>query len=135
MLPWRPRFRWPRTIGSRRKPHTDTRSTSFDPGVTEALFIDDLLIVALVALVVLAILPTFIFVIEILILILVVLVTVLMKVLFRQPWIVDAIADDGRSKAWKVDGYRASRRAVSEIAEQLSRGAANPIARDATLVR
>jgi hypothetical protein len=124
-------------MGRRRKQQAVPRPDgTFDPSVAaDALFFDELFLIGIVVLIALAILPTFIFLVEVLILAVVMLVTVLVRVLFRQPWIVDATADDGTHKAWKVTGYRASRRAVPEIAAQLARGTQTPIARSATLVR
>ena len=137
MLPWRPRLRWPWTIGRTRKQRADPRPEgSVDlTRAPDVLLFDELLLVGIAILIVLAILPTFIFVVELSLVVLVMVVTVLMRVLFRQPWIVDAVADDGTRKAWKLVGYRDARRAVSDIASLLSQGVSEPAVHNAQIVR
>lgn len=137
MLPWRPRLRWPWSIGRGRKQGSEPRPDgSIDPSLAaDALFFDELVLIGIAVLVALAILPTFIFVIEVVILLVVMIGTVLVRVLFRQPWIVDATADDGTRKAWKLVGYRTARRAVSDISRLLAQGVSDPALHDAELVR
>lgn len=137
MLPWRPRFRWPWTLGRTRKRRADPRPDgSLDlTHAADALFFDELLIVGIALLIALTILPTFIFMVEVLIVAVLMVVTVLVRVFFRQPWIVDATADDGSRKAWKLAGYRDARRAVSEISSLLSHGVSDPAIHNAEIVR
>ena len=70
-----------------------------------------------------------------LIVVVVTLGALLMRVLFRQPWIVDAVADDGTHLAWKVVGSLRSRGVVDEVAGQLRMGTREPRAADAVLTR
>lgn len=49
---------------------------------------------------------------------------VVARVLFRRPWTVEAVADDGRRSATRAVGWRASARARDELAERIGGGLA-----------
>lgn len=98
--------------------------------------LEEWFLVAILAVVVLLfVLPLFIFIVELLIVAVLVLASIAIRVLFRQPWLVDAVADDGTRLAWKVVGYRKSRAVVDEVAALLQKGVPSPTVRDAVLVR
>jgi hypothetical protein len=100
------------------------------------LFGEWILIFVIVAVVaVFFVIPAFVLLLEVVIVALLVISAIALRVLFRQPWLVDAVADEGTRLAWKVVGYRRSRRVVEEVAAQLQRGIAEPRVPDATLVR
>jgi hypothetical protein len=40
----------------------------------------------------------------------------------RRLWIVEAVSGSGEKRAWKVRGWRRSRRAVDEVARELEAG-------------
>lgn len=145
MLPWGLRWRGP---GARKGSATEQgpgRPRWYDtldlPDVLGAFdegfggFVAVLLVVVAIVVAILFVLPAFIFLVEVFLVLVLMLGAFLMRVLFRQPWIIDAIAEDGTRQTWKVVGYRAATKAVSEIAAQLARGTETPIARGATLVR
>ena len=147
MLPWSVRWRGP----GRGKTIEDENGTkkrkrrwyeAFDIGDPFALLDDSiggfvLVLVVIVAVIIgiLFALPAFIFLVELLIIVIVAVGTVLARVLLRQPWIVDALADDGRHLTWKVVGYLRSRRVVEEIAGQLRAGTREPRSAEALQVR
>ncbi|MEA2453447.1 MAG: hypothetical protein QOG04_2157 [Actinomycetota bacterium] len=152
MLPWRPRWRWPwRTVrstsaedartpaGAETEPGAGTPSGDGGDGLAAAadmLFGEWILIFVIVAVVaVFFVIPAFVLLLEVVIVALLVISAIALRVLFRQPWLVDAVADEGTRLAWKVVGYRRSRRVVEEVAAQLQRGIAEPRVPDATLVR
>lgn len=88
-----------------------------------------------VVIAILFVLPAFIFLAEVLIVALLVVGAIAIRVLFRRPWLVDAVADDGTRWSWKVVGYNRSRAVVDELAGLLQKGVANPSVRDAVLAR
>ena len=146
MLPWGLRWRGPRTRKDRsgdsnqgvRKPRW---YDAFDiPDLTlldEGFggFLAVLLLIVTIAVAFLFVLPAFIFLIEVVIVALLVLGAILLRVVFRQPWLVDAVADDGTHMTWKVVGYRRSRRVVGEIGSLIRIGTATPTVRDAVPVK
>jgi len=44
------------------------------------------------------------------------------RILFRRPWVVEAVADDGSVLSWRVVGWRKSGGQARVIARQLQRG-------------
>ena len=44
------------------------------------------------------------------------------RVVFRRPWAVEAVADDGEILSWRVVGWRASRAKVGDTADHLATG-------------
>lgn len=116
-LPWEPRLREPVDVP--------------DPGALEAVgCIDELpaiaaAFVAVVAFVVFVVfvLPLFVALAELLLLGLLVVLGVVVRLVFRRPWIVDAVrADRGERLSWKVVGWRRSGEVVDAVAAQLSFG-------------
>ena len=98
-------------------------------------FVAVLLLIVAIAVAFLFVLPVFILLFEVLIVALLVIGAILLRVVFRQPWLVDAVADDGTHMTWKVVGYFNSRRVVDEMARQLRIGTKEPTASEAVLVR
>lgn len=146
MLPWGLKWRGPR---KRKDQSVDGDQGVRKPRWYDALDIPDLsglgegfggfvaLLLFFVAVVigVLFVLPAFIFLIEVLIVALLVLGAILLRVVFRQPWLVDAVADDGTRMTWKVVGYGNARRVVEEIGGLISSGTTIPRLHHASLVR
>ena len=146
MLPWGLKWRGPRTRKDRAR---DTDQEVRGPRWYDALDIPDLsvldegfggfvaviLVIVAIAIGILIVLPAFIFFIEVLIVALLVLGAIMLRVVFRQPWLVDAVADDGTHMTWKVIGYRNSRRVVGEVGSLISQGSTTPAVHDAVLVR
>ena len=146
MLPWDLRWRGPR----KRKGQPADADQEIHKGrwfdgldIPDLGFIDEgfgafiavLLFIVAIAAALLFVLPVFIFLIEVLIVALLVLGAILLRVVFRQPWLVDAADDDGTYMTWKVVGYRNARRVVDEMARQLQIGTREPNASGAVLVR
>lgn len=153
-LPWSPRWRGLRLSRQERQrdtqPTESTESTEsssrwdwldladpfvmFDEGCLPVFGIA--LGIALVAGAILFVVPIFIFVAEITIVILAVVIGVVLRVVFRRPWLIDAVSSGGAPTelVWAVVGYRRSREAIDEIARQLEAGQEMPVAADATLV-
>lgn len=133
-LPWLPRWRGPRR--DRKKDPADTRWYDwldigepfawFDEGL--GAFVTAIVLAVLLVIAALFILPVFVFLIEVLIVGLVVLLAFGLRVLFRRPWLVDAfdVEEPSRHFTWKVVGLGASKRAVDEVAKQLSEGVEVP---------
>ncbi len=148
MLPWGVRWRGPRI---RRKEHAEETADGVrerrwydwvdvgDPLVAldEGLggFAVVLLVLTAIVIGVLFVLPAFILLVELLIVATLVLGAVAVRVLFRRPWLVDAVSDDGQRLTWKVVGYARSREVTHEFANLLGKGVANPSLPDAMLVR
>ena len=149
MLPWKLRWRGPRTGRQRRSTRARDEKyrasrwyDSLDFGDPFAMLDEGLggfalALLAIIAIVIaiLFVLPAFILLVEVLIVAFLVLVATLIRVLFRQPWLVDAVGDDGTHLTWKVIGYAKSRRAVEDIASLLGKGVASPTIPDAVIVR
>lgn len=144
MLPWGLKWRGPRKARTesnsdlgRRPRWYDTfdipNLTLFDEGFGG--FVAVLLMAVVVAIGFLFLLPVFVFLVEVLIVALLVVGAIVLRVIFRQPWLVDAVADDGTRTTWKVVGYRNSRRVVDQISSLISKGTPNPTVHDAVLVR
>lgn len=143
-LPWAPRWRGPRPKGKKKEPG-DTRWYDwidlaepiawFDEGL--AGFVTAIVFVVLLVMAVLFLLPAFILLVEILIVVLVVVAAVLIRVLFRRPWIVDAFPVDDPSAhlVWKVVGTGRAKETVDIVAQQLAAGIEVPQAPGAELVK
>ncbi len=82
-----------------------------------------LVIATIVALVVL--IPLLLFGLELLLLGILVAAAILVRTLHRRPWLVRArpVAGGGSELAWRVVGWRRSRRVIEEVAATLSGGA------------
>ena len=146
MLHWRLQWRGPRTRKKKSPPDDFERGPRwYDvPDIGEAFtmldeglggFVVALLAVSAIVIAILFVVPAFILLVEVLLVALVIVGAVAIRILFRQPWLVDAIAEDETHLTWKVNGYRASRRVVDEISGLLASGVRNPTARNALLVR
>ena len=146
MLPWGLRWRGPRARKNRpgdsnqevRKPRwydgfDIPDLTLFDEGFGG--FVAVLLLIVAIAVAFLFVLPAFILLIEVVLVALLVVGAILLRVVFRQPWLVDAVANDGTHMTWKVVGYRNARRVVEELGSLISKGTATPAVHDAVLVR
>jgi hypothetical protein len=139
MLPWKPRWRWSWRIGESKEQRRrragrvpESRTTDWSSAADSLVYFDEWIFVLIGAVIVmLLIVPAFIFLIEVLIVVVVTVGALLVRVLLRQPWIVDALAGDGTHLTWKVVGYFQSRRVVEEIASQLRAGIKEPRAADA----
>lgn len=51
---------------------------------------------------------------------------VVARVVFRRPWTVEAVADDGRRSVARVVGWRASGRLRDDLAQRIDRGSPPP---------
>jgi xanthosine utilization system XapX-like protein len=82
------------------------------------------LVLVLVLLVVFVIAPLVIALVELLAVLLVGTVAVAARVLFRRPWVVEAVSGDAVPQVltWRVVGWRASAAKVDEVADQLEAG-------------
>jgi hypothetical protein len=88
-----------------------------DPGPT-------LVIIAVVGVALLAwffVLPLAILLLDLVFVLLLAVAGVAVRVLFRRPWIVEAVSGDARLQ-WPVVGWRASRRSVAEVTQALQLG-------------
>lgn len=142
-LPWAPRWRGPRPK-SKKRDDADVRWYDwidlaeplawFDDGL--AGFVTAIVFVMLLVMAVLLVLPAFIFLVELLIVVLVLMAAVVLRVVFRRPWILDAFPLDDPSAhlVWKVVGAGRARETVDTIAEQLAAGIEVPQAPGADLV-
>lgn len=92
--------------------------------------LDDLLIgvavIVAVIVLVLFVIPLLVSLIDLVIVLILALLSVVARIVFRRPWIIEARADDGTVRTWKVVGWRASRDRRDEIAQLLSAGVAPP---------
>lgn len=146
-LPWSPRWRgFKRSRNQQEREAKPTEGGSrwdwleladplvmFDEGCLPVVGIA--LGIALVAGSFLLVVPFFVFVVEILIVILAVVVGVVVRVVFRRPWLIDAVSKDGAESelVWAVVGYRRSREVIDEIARQIEVGVKTPLVADAKL--
>lgn len=118
-LPWEPRLR----------KVDETLDLADVPDGCMHLDLDDIfvgigILLALV-LFVLFVVPVLIALAELLLLALLVVAGVLVRVLLRRPWIVDAIRDGtGERHSWKVVGWRRSGELVEALTTQISSGQA-----------
>lgn len=135
MLPWTPRWRWPWPRRTRGEEAAADRGGWESLG--EVFVADEWIVLAIFAVVIgiLFVLPLFIFFVEVLIVVALVVGTAVARILLRQPWILDAVAEDGTHLSWKVVGYLRSRQVVQDVRLQLQRGIREPRPADAVLVR
>ena len=149
MLPWGIRWRGPLRRGKSQAPRSSDGHVRegrwydlLDLGEPFSLldegfggFVMVVLFIIAVVIAILFVLPAFVFLVEVLIVGVLVVGAIAIRVLLRQPWLVDAVADDHTHHTWKVVGYRKSRAVVDEVAALLQKGVPNPTVRDAVLVR
>lgn len=129
-LRWTVRRRWAHWRLEWRGPRDGHRSLDVFNGADLLGGADDLPIVGVIVVVVLAVvftigalvfvLPALLFVVEVLILVLAAGLAVLGRVLFRRPWTVEARSSSGERREWKVVGWRASGALVDQVAHHLS---------------
>ncbi len=93
----------------------------FGEGVVVVLTV---VVVVLVALFV--VLPLLVAVFDLALVLLVAVAGVVARFVFRRPWTVEAVADDGTSYAWRVVGWRASGEQVARVAECIAAGVPPP---------
>lgn len=72
------------------------------------------------------VIPLLVALVDLLILLLLALLGILGRIVFRRPWTIEARADDGTIRTWKVVGWRASRDHRDEIAQLLAAGITPP---------
>jgi hypothetical protein len=99
-----------------------------------------LLILGLVvaAVVTLFVLPFFVFLVEVLLVALVAGFGIVIRIVFRRPWLVEAYPVEGphdKHLIWKVAGVQRSGLVVDQIADQIRSGVQIPSAPDATMVQ
>lgn len=82
------------------------------------------LVVALVALVI--VLPVLFVLLDVAILAVLAVAGIVAKVLFRRPWVVEAVTDRGKRHEWRVVGWRRSGERCQEIARSLEAGVIPP---------
>ncbi|MEA2435316.1 MAG: hypothetical protein QOG54_2773 [Actinomycetota bacterium] len=95
------------------------------------------ILIALFTIGIALLLPAVVLFLELLLVIPLVIAGLLLRILFRRPWLIDAVgfAPDGDDHiVWAVVGYRRSSEAVAEIADQLRRGISIPVVPDGTLL-
>lgn len=143
-LPWAPRWRGPRRRRKEKDPGDSRWYDWLDIGEPFAWFDEGLggfvtaiVLMVLLVIAILFVLPAFIFLVELLIIVLVVLGAVVIRILFRRPWIVDAFpADDKRAHlVWKVVGTSRAKEAVDLVAQQLAAGIEVPQVPEGELVK
>ena len=132
---WAPRWRgetftsraWGRLRRSGRR--TGHMADVPSPGCAADL-VDELAIAVGVILVVLFVVfvgvPLLLAVIDLLALMLLTALGVVARVVFRRPWMVEAVGPDEVRRTWRIVGWRASREAVDSIADGLAHGAPPP---------
>lgn len=134
---WAPRFRgetitgrvWRRLRGTGRRTGSGLADAASNPGCGADLF-DELAIVIGVVVVVLVIafvvVPLLVVVVDLLLLLLLTVLGLVARVVFRRPWVVEALGPDDLCLTWRIVGWRASGEAVDFIADALAHGAPPP---------
>ena len=92
-----------------------------DPGCGELLgegIAAALVVIAVALLLFFVAVPLLVAVVDVLILVLLAFLGALARVLLRRPWTVEAAADDGTVRRWRVVGWRASGERCAQIARQ-----------------
>jgi hypothetical protein len=96
-----------------------------DPGCAELLGegIVAAVVVIVVALVLFfVVVPLLVAIVDVLILLVLAAAGAATRVLFRRPWTVEATADDGTTRQWRVVGWRASGERCVQIGQRLQAG-------------
>jgi hypothetical protein len=89
-----------------------------------------LLVIVVSLLLVFVGIPVLIAILDLAIVLLVATVGIVARLLFRRPWIIEAVSDDGTTRAWRVVGWRASSRMLTDIEQGLRIGLGPPAADD-----
>lgn len=132
---WAPRLRGETLWGRawRRIRRTGRRTGEFadagNPGCAGDL-LDELAIVLAVIAVVLFVVfvgvPLLVALLDLLLLVLLTVLGVVGRVVFRRPWVIEAVGPDTMRRTWRIVGWRASHEAVDFIADALAHGAPPP---------
>lgn len=85
-----------------------------------------LLVVVLVLVALVVVLPLVFVVVDLAILVVLALVGLVAKMVFRRPWVVEAVTDRGKRHEWRVVGWRRSGERCQEIAQSLEAGVIPP---------
>jgi hypothetical protein len=80
----------------------------------------------LLSLVWFVVVPLLLLLFDVAILIVLTLIGVVARVVLRHPWEIEALGPEGRRLTWQVTGWQRSRRALTAIADHLSRGQIPP---------
>lgn len=82
-----------------------------------------ILVIAVALFVVFVLVPTLLFLLQYVFFYLVIGATIVLRMLTGRPWIVELEEADGyRVKAWRIKGWKESRRVIDEVAEAVRRG-------------
>jgi hypothetical protein len=98
-----------------------------DPGCLDVFgegILIALAIVAAVLIVLFVLVPLIVAVVDLVFVLLVALLGVVVRIVFRRPWTVEAVADDGERHTWRIVGWRDSGEQITRAAEQLAAGLA-----------
>lgn len=96
-----------------------------DPGCAEVLgegIVVAVLMIAAALLLFFVFVPLLVAVVDVLLLLLLTVVGATARVLFRRPWTIEAAADDGTTRQWRVVGWRASGERCGHIGQRLQVG-------------
>jgi hypothetical protein len=132
---WAPRLRgetlwaraWRRIRGSWRR--TGEFADAGDPGCAVDLVEELALVLAVIAVVLFVVfvgVPLLVALIDLLLLVLLTVLGIVARVVFRRPWVIEAVGPDTMRRTWRVVGWRASREAVDDIGTALAHGAPPP---------
>jgi hypothetical protein len=102
----------------------DLASSGGGDGIAGVLAMIGLAIAAV--LLVVLVLPLLLALVEVMILALLALVAVGARILLRRPWTVEAVADDGALRTWRIVGWRNSGEHVRRVADQIRTGEWSP---------
>lgn len=138
---WKVRRRWVPRLGTERvlakirhQVPTDERNGSGGGGDARSWMpfaeIDvvaiALLVVVLVLVALVVVLPLVFALVDLAILVVLAVVGIVGKVVFRRPWVVEAVTDRGKRHEWRVVGWRRSGERCREIAQSLEAGVIPP---------
>jgi len=85
-----------------------------------------LLLVVIVLVALLVVLPLLFVLVDLVILAVLAVLGLVGKVVFRRPWVVEAVTDRGKRHEWRVVGWRRSGERCREIAHSLEGGVIPP---------
>ena len=133
---WAPRFRGETITGRvwRRLRSTGRRTgggldVASNPGCGADLFDELAIVIGLVAVVLFVVfvaVPLLVVVVDLLLLVLLTGLGLVARVVFRRPWVVEALGPDDLRLTWRIVGWRTSGEAVDFIADALAHGAPPP---------
>jgi hypothetical protein len=107
---------------------TSTPDIGFLDLFDDAFAVIGLVIAAVIVVVVLAfvVVPLVVTLLDLLVVVLISLVGLVGRVMFRRPWVVEAVDSDGHRYTWRIVGRQASRAAVGAIAGAFAHGQEPP---------